>query len=483
MKRRAFIRTGFATGLGAMFLPSAYANTLARRTSNGIRAGAAQAVITPPLNVPLDGAIMQIGAATHVHDELFARCLVLDDGSTKLAFAIVDNTMISDVIHEKTKELVEKHTGIPRNNVLIAATHTHSTPRAVVGLKPDSVEHRNYLLDLPVRISDGIRRAANNLAPAMVGWGSAEDPRHVFNRRWHLREGEVLVNPFGDSTERVFMNPPREKIERPSGPVDPEVFVLAVRHRDGRPMAVLANYGLHYVGGVPDGVISSDYFGEFAEQLKRRLGAEYLDPPFVGIMSNGTSGDVTANDLSRPPEVFPPFERMRMIAGHLTDTVLKVYAGLTWHEHVPLSSVSTTLSLAVRKPDQNRLAWARSVPAPPGTGRLTRQQIYAREALALDKYPARVTITLQAFRIGSLAVAAIPNEVFAATGLAIKKGSPFSGSTFTIELANGYHGYLPTAEQHRLGGYETWPARSAYLEVGAEEAIRNGVLELIGKLK
>src|SRR5690606_30123448 len=143
------------------------------------------------------------------------------------------------------------------------------------------------------------------LAPAMVGWGSAEDPRHVFNRRWHLREGEVLVNPFGDSTERVFMNPPREKIERPSGPVDHEVFVLAVRHRDGRPMAVLANYGLPYVGGVPDGVISSDYFGEFAEQLKRRLGAEYLDPPFVGIMSNGTSGDVTANDLSRAPEVFP----------------------------------------------------------------------------------------------------------------------------------------------------------------------------------
>ena len=68
------------------------------------------------------------------------------------------------------------------------------------------------------------------------------------------------------------------------------------------------------------------------------------------------------------------------------------------------------------------------------------------------------------------------------TGLAIKKGSPHR-FTFNMELANGYGGYLPTLEQHQLGGYETWPARSSFLEVGAEAKIRAEMLRLLSKVK
>ena len=89
--------------------------------------------------------------------------------------------------------------------------------------------------------------------------------------------------------------------------------------------------------------------------------------------------------------------------------------------------------------------------------------------------------SLQAIRIGELGIAAIPCEVFAETGLAIKARSPLR-PTFTIELANGYNGYLPTPEQHALGGYETWPARSSYLEVQAEPKIRSAVLGLLSKV-
>ncbi len=69
--------------------------------------------------------------------------------------------------------------------------------------------------------------------------------------------------------------------------------------------------------------------------------------------------------------------------------------------------------------------------------------------------PSELTIMLQAIRIGELAIATSPFETFAETGLEIKRRSPFK-PTFTIELANGCYGYLPTPEQHRLGGYETW---------------------------
>ena len=89
---------------------------------------------------------------------------------------------------------------------------------------------------------------------------------------------------------------------------------------------------------------------------------------------------------------------------------------------------------------------------------------------------------MQALSVGGLAIAAVPCEVFAETGLAIKRESPLK-PVFTIELANGYYGYLPTAQQHEWGGYETWPARSSFLEVQAEAKIRAEVLRLLREVR
>jgi neutral ceramidase len=89
-----------------------------------------------------------------------------------------------------------------------------------------------------------------------------------------------------------------------------------------------------------------------------------------------------------------------------------------------------------------------------------------------------VKVRLQAIRIGSLGIVSSPCETFTETGLAVKKDSPLS-RTFTIELANGYNGYLPPPEQHRLGGYETWRARSSYLAADAEPKVRESMLKLL----
>src|SRR4029077_648682 len=107
-------------------------------------------------------------------------------------------------------------------------------------------------------------------------------------------------------------------------------------------------------------------------------------------------------------------------------------------------------------------------------------QVYAKEAIYLAEEPRR-ELKLQAIRIGGLGIAAIPNEVFAITGLKIKLRSPFD-TTMNIELANGSEGYIPPPEQHRLGGYTTWPARTAWLEVQAEPKIIATVLQLLQKV-
>ena len=93
-----------------------------------------------------------------------------------------------------------------------------------------------------------------------------------------------------------------------------------------------------------------------------------------------------------------------------------------------------------------------------------------------------VPLKLQAHRVGGLTIAAIPCEVFVEIGLDLKASKRLD-QHFTISLANGYNGYLPTAEHHAAGGYETWRARSSYLEVGAAEKITAQLESMLAALK
>ena len=100
----------------------------------------------------------------------------------------------------------------------------------------------------------------------------------------------------------------------------------------------------------------------------------------------------------------------------------------------------------------------------------------------MAEYPDEVPVTAQVLRIGNIAIAAMPCEIFTDIGLEIKKTSPFR-NTFTVCLANGYNGYLPTPEQHALGGYETWRARSSYLETQASVKLTAAIKELLAAVK
>jgi len=442
----------------------------------GFRAGAATSNITPALGVMMNGTISQVGPAKHVHDELHARCLVLDDGATKLAFVICDTTMISRELVDRARQLISQNTVIPSSHVLISATHTHSSPRLIdLGLGKANRCYEDFAVQ---RIADGVQRAVNNLAPARIGWGSVQKPEHVCNRRSLLKPDHSLVNPFGGKTDRAWMYAPKEVSLGPAGPIDPEVAFLAVQHADGRPLAVLANYALHYVGGLPRGTVSGDYFGAFSRHLEELLGAPKQEPPFVAMMSNGTCGDVsrlrTKDSGTTPPAQY--------VGNDIAAVVADAFKAIQFQARPTLAVAESEISLGIRRPDAVRLEWAKKTAVDgQDLDKLSRPQIYAREALHLAKMPPMESVRLQAIRIGDIAIGVIPCEVFAETGLAIKKQSP-ARHTFVIELANGYHGYLPTPRQHELGGYETWPARSSRLEVAASDKIQAEMLRLLGRV-
>jgi neutral ceramidase len=138
--------------------------------------------------------------------------------------------------------------------------------------------------------------------------------------------------------------------------------------------------------------------------------------------------------------------------------------------------------LAVRRPTAAEVQAAREIlqRAPQGPLR-TPPEIYARETVQLVEWPARFSTPVQCIRIGEMAIVALPGEPFCETGLAIKARSPFR-TTLLVGMANDYAGYLPTEEQHALGGYETWRAKSSFLEVRAATVLQDTVLRLLAQL-
>jgi hypothetical protein len=458
---------------------SLFATDLRAQDKAKLRAGAAMSNITPRLGRAIVGNWTQ-PRATNIHDELHARCLVLDDGQTRLAFVICDNVGIDRQVYDQAKRFVEQETGIPAAHQLMAATHTHSGP-SWNGRDDGDEDYPHFLAR---RIADGVRRAVQNLEPARIGWGVGQEPNQVFNRRWKMKPGTPLPNPFG-GTDRVLMNPGigNPNLLEPAGPIDPGVSFLSVQATNGRPIALLANYSLHYVGGTRPGEISADYFAVFADRIQELLGADRLDPPFVGILSNGTSGDVNNNNVRGSRDRLAPYVKMRQVAHAVAAEVFKVHQSVRFHDVVPLAGRQKELSLAARKPTPEQLAHAKTVLARPEDApqQHIRERNYARRILQLNEGPPRVEIILQAFRVGDVGIAAIPFEVFAETGLEIKQRSPFQPA-FNIELANGSNGYLPTPPQHELGGYETWLGTNK-VEVEASVKIVNTLMDLFGQMK
>lgn len=436
------------------------------------RGGASISNITPKIGTSINGNMKDI-TVKQIHDETHVRCIVLDDGQTRLAILTADLCMIYREQLDEAKKRAHAITGIPIENMMMSATHTHSggTACSVFQSDPD----KDYLRFLVERIADAVVRANNNLAPARIGWDVGDEPTLVFNRRWRMNPVEIK-NPFG-GIDQLSTNQVKDI-------TDPGLPVISIQTPDGHPIALLANYSLHYVGGTGPSEVSADYFGMFAERMKQLLQSDSNKyPPFVAMLSNGTSGNINNVNNKGNRLSLPPYTRMQQVANIVAAEAFKAYQNIKYQDWISLSSVQKEITLGVRLPDKKEIERAKEIIANAKLPIMdSREEIYARETVLLKDYPKQVPLILQAFRLGDLAITAMPCEVFVEIGLEIKEKSPFK-PTFTTSLANGYNGYLPTPEHHKLGGYETWRARSSYLEVDASNKVTETVFELLNKLK
>lgn len=419
-----------------------------------LRAGAAQVRITPSDPQPLAGYFRE-RLSTGVHDDLWAKALVLDDGAHRYAMIACDLIWVPAAVVAKARALVQEQTGIPAGHVFISATHTHTAPE-VAGA---------FAGWLPGRIAAAASAAAQALQPARVAVAAGEEPSLVFNRRFFMTDGTVGWNP-GKRNPRII---------RPAGPVDPRVSVVTVDAESGAPIATLVNYALHLdtVGGTE---LSADYPYTLSRLVSGARGGG------VTIFTIGCAGNVNHIDVSdaRPQSGHGEAARIGTV---LAGQVIRTLAALEPAEQPQLRMARTVLSLPVTPHRPEDVAWSRSIAARWDRGEKLPflDIVKARRILDLESRnnaPCQAEVQVIA-AADNIAWVGLPGEIFVELGLDIQRASPFR-HTIVVSLANGSLGYFPNQKGWKEGNYEAVTARCA--ESGGERLVE-AALRLLKELK
>lgn len=464
----------------APLLLAAFALLIPTQVFAELQAGAVIVDVTPTKFPVLVNGSMTSRSVSTVKTKINARAIVVADDEERLAIVVVDSCMLPRPLLDEVKKLTAQRTKIPADHILISATHAHSAPSSLACLGTDA--DPEYVPFLRGKLVDAIAAAEANLEPAQVGWGSENAADYTALRRWILRPDRLRNDPFGNPTVRATMHAGTnwDNAVGESGPEDPELSLISFRAPNGRPIALLANFSMHYFG---DASLSADYFGLYCNGLQDQLGKKVDKdaPPFVAIMSHGCSGDIYRRDYTKPKDQWAFTNDINEYAQGLVKITLQAYKNIKYRQDADIAMEENRLQMNYRVPNKQLLVWSQKIVKELGD-RLpkTQEEIYAREQVILHERQ-NTEIVTQALRIGDIAIATTPNETYALTGLKLKRQSPLA-KTMVIELANGGDGYIPPPEQHLLGGYNTWAARSAGLEVLAEPRIVESDLELLEKV-
>jgi hypothetical protein len=447
-----------------------------------LKAGAAKICITPPLGIPLGGDFIR-PEATFVHDHLWARCLYLENGPSRLALVSCDLLGLRQDVFDKVLELLQASLGLLPYELILNCTHTHSgpdTPAIIHG----PFDHP-YMAELPSWIAQAILNAASDVRPAKVGSTVSELNGICTNRRIHVKGGGVRMN-----WETILP----EEIEG-YGPIDPALGVLRVDSEDGERIASVVHYTCHaaIVSPFPQ-QISADYPGLVCRTVDRFWGG-------ITMFLNGAFGDI--NHIMVPGEYAAlnkdakalPFEEVERVGLPIALKALEMLPNINVAD-VSIGSAAKTLTLALRQPPYESPAEAEAEIRKQEARLKSAKQnddhdeawsalvdlTYARHAIQkLQSGETEEKMQIGAFKVGDLGVVCIPAETFVEIGFAIKNRSPFS-KTWIAGITSAYTGYLPTSEAFDQGGYEVRTCGWSKWSQNADKAVANGALELLHEL-
>lgn len=436
-----------------------------------LKAGVAQIDITPPIGYRMAGYFDE-RLATGVHDPLFAKAIVLQDGKEKIAMVFCDLVGLSLNVTTNARAQASIKTDIPIAHILIAATHSHTGPlftdirsrqlhkMAIEKYGNDPHETIDYPQVLISRLVEVIQKANANLQKGRVEVGIARQYGLSFNRRYHMKNGRVAFNPGQ-------LNP---NIVKPAGPIDPDVGILLVHDAKKIPVGSLTVFAMHAdtIGGTE---FSADYPFYISETLKGAMGTN-----FISAFAAGTCGDINQINVNvkEPVKGFEVAEKLGRTLGH---TVLEKISDLTMIKKPALAVKSQTIMAPLKEVSPDKRERAKSMAdkvADPNTDFMTKVDI-VRDLDLMEKgllWPMEV----QVFRLDKdTAFVGLPCEIFVELGLSIKQQSPFK-NTIVMSICNDRPSYVPTKKAFSEGSYEITNAR---VQPGAGEMLVETAVKLL----
>jgi neutral ceramidase len=375
-------------------------------------------------------------------------------------------------VSSRARKIAAKRTGIPAENILIAATHSHTGPLYFGALRKhfhqlavaehgnDPYEKVDYSSELVKKIVGVISQANAKARPVQLKAGVAQQQDLSFNRRFHMKDGTVRFNPGVNNPDIV----------RVAGPIDPQVGIVFFDEPESRnPDAALVNFTLHL-----DTVGGTEYAADYPYYIEKSLREAYGDD-FVLMFGNGTCGDINHINVKSKERLKTDF-----IGKTLAQTV-KARAKSLNNITPSLAVLSETVHVPLQNFGQEKIAWAHESINKVGTRELSfLEQVEAYKILARLMRPGdTIGFEVQVFRLSSdVAVVGLPGEVFVDLGLEIKRASPFE-TTLVIELCQDAPGYIPTKKAFAEGSYETVNSRIA---PGGGELMTEAAIRLLKEL-
>lgn len=446
-----------------------------------LNVGVAVVDISPPVGFRKAGSYSE-QISTGIHDPLFAKALVLEQGDTSAALVVCDLLSVPAELSSRARRVASETVGIPESNIIIAATHNHGSPEywgslrdvfheaaiAQRGFDPhEAVDYQGQLVKACVTAISNARQSQTTAEAATV---VATQEGIAFNRRYHMRDGSVRFNPGRRNPEIV----------RPAGPVDTELPFVLFRRQDSpqTPLASLTVFAVHTA------VFGGTEFGaDFPSHLQSAL-REELGDQFISLFAEGTAGDINHIDVSVGRQQ-TALDESRRIGNTLASTITKHMQFARPLKEPALSMRSETVFAPFPKVSPERFQQARSllanqdaVPAPFLT--LVRAWRDCHRYRHQLRYGDKKPLEVQALRLDrDTAIVSLPHEVFVEIGISIKAASPFR-NTIVISLANDVDYYIPTRRAFEEGSYEV---TTCPLSPGCGELLSQTAVKLLNELK
>ncbi len=416
-----------------------------------LKAGFYEKEVTPPLGYDIPGYYSK-RLGTGVHDRLYAKAVAIEkDGYTVISITL-DGICTSDRMCNPVLERVSEYTKVPKENIMISATHTHlGMPRQRDGA--DDREYDSYYHILRCLMADAAILAYQRMKPCSIKYASSIEKGLTFNRNYLMKDGTARTNPG-------IGNP---DIVRPFGEVDEEFSTLFFFDEEDVPYGAIMNFACHHdcSMGKYGCDLSADYSGILSGIMKKELGSHFVTSFLVGA-----NGNLNCLDVGRESKIFEVScaqtiaEALSKAAlRHLKESKdLKVDKLESIKEYVDIKRVEFPREVIeeaeylVKNVSKEGMGVDISKP-----DSIEYKRMNAEIILEKANLPETIPVCVQTIRLGDAMIFGLLGEPYTEFGLEIKKKSPAKINLIATMANGGRNCYVVTKESLGTMIYEAQP--------------------------